>query len=217
MFAQNKKDPEYILKNVRDKFSTTVKDYSVDAHIKVDVDFLKTPDMDARIYFKQPDKVKLNSQGFAMLPKQAFNLSPERFLKDDHNSLYVGQENINNSVCDVVKVLPKAEDSDIILSTLWVDKEKSVIRKVESAARKGGSFIIELNYDNKNSYPLPVAIKFTFDLPRYNAPRGLAGGNSKDQVKGKSKTTEKGTVYVTYSNYSINKGLSDSIFEEKKK
>jgi hypothetical protein len=54
-------DPDVILKKVIDSFNK-VQDYKVNVKIKVDVDFLKVPDAEAKIYFKQPDKVHFESE-----------------------------------------------------------------------------------------------------------------------------------------------------------
>ncbi|MCK7520018.1 MAG: hypothetical protein MZV64_20985 [Ignavibacteriales bacterium] len=56
-------DPDVILKKVVDSFNRVL-DYEVNVKIKVDVDFLKAPDTEAKIYFKQPDKVHFESETF---------------------------------------------------------------------------------------------------------------------------------------------------------
>ena len=212
--AQQNHDPYKLLERVKQKFST-VNDYEVNAHIKVDVSFLKVPDMDAKIYFKKPDKLKMDSEGFAMLPKQAFNFSPDRLLSGNYSAIYVKQENIGNTPLEVIKVIPNDENSEIVLSTLWIEPGKNVIRKIESVPRKGGSFEISFNYSSNLNYPLPSSIEFYFDVP--NMPRGMNGpGGSRQQPKAKGSKPERGSVSIAYSNYKVNKGIPDSIFSEKK-
>ncbi|HEX2867094.1 MAG TPA: hypothetical protein VHO03_08625 [Ignavibacteriales bacterium] len=213
LYAQNQ-DAARLLEKVKQKFSK-VNDYEVKAHIKVDVSFIKVPEMDAKIYFKKPDKMKLDAEGFAMLPKQAFNFSPDRLFKGDYSAIYVKQDNLGGSPVDVVKVIPNDPNSEIVLSTLWIDRSKDVIRKVESTPRRGGSFEITFNYNNNFNYPLPSQVLFSFDTP--NAPRGMNGPGSQQQQKTKTDKPRRGSVMVTYSDYKVNKGLPDSIFSEKKK
>jgi len=62
------KDPDLILTRVKEAF-TVIEDYEVDVHIKIDVEFLKVPEGDAKLYFKQPDKIHVESEKFALLPK----------------------------------------------------------------------------------------------------------------------------------------------------
>ncbi len=56
-FSQSK-DPNEILDNVIKAFEE-IEDYIVDVNIRVDVAFLKVPEANAKIYFKQPDKVHM--------------------------------------------------------------------------------------------------------------------------------------------------------------
>ena len=85
-FSQSK-DPDIILNNVKEKFNR-IKDYEVNIRIKVDVDFIKAPDSEAKIYFKQPDKIHFESENFALLPREGVNFSPMAFLKGNHTALY---------------------------------------------------------------------------------------------------------------------------------
>lgn len=216
VFAQNN-DPQKLINRVRDKFKK-VQDYEVDAQIKVDIDFVKVPDMKAKIYFKQPDKVKMNTEGFAMIPKQAFNFSPEKLFKDSYNALFVKTEKFNNTNVSVIKIIPTDEKSDVAISTLWIDTNNDVLRKIETTGKKGGSFQVEMNYSNNPAYPLPSFIKFSFDLPKVNMPRNMRDGNQSDMNDNKTdkQRPDKGTVNISYSNYKINKGIPDSFFAEKK-
>lgn len=217
IYAQQQ-DPYKLLDRVKQKFSSSVDDYQVNAHIKVDVSFIKVPEMDAKVYFKKPDKMKMDTEGFAMLPKQAFSFSPDLLFQGKYNAIYVRQDKLDNTPVHVIKVIPDDEKSDIVLSTIWIDPGKEVIRKIASTGRKGGSFEISFNYDANMHYPLPSSIQFSFEAP--NSPRGMHGPGSDNQQNRqgtKNGQSEKGRVSITYSNYKINKGISDSFFAEKKK
>lgn len=216
LYSQNT-DPNKLITKVREKFKK-VQDYEVDAKIKVDVDFIKVPDMTAKIYFKQPDKVKMNTEGFAMVPKQAFSFSPEKLFSNNYNAIFVKSDKLNNIPVSVIKVIPSDENSEVVLSTLWIDTEKDVIRKIETTPKKGGSFQIEFSYDKNINYPLPSYIKFNFEVPKFNMPRNMRNGADKEtqQTIKQQQGPEKGTVSISYSNYKINKGIPDSFFAEKK-
>ena len=125
IFPQSK-DPDLILKRVVESFNK-VKDYEVEVQVKVDVDFIKVPDTKAKIYFKQPDKINFESDGFAMLPKEGINFSPMSFLKKDYTALYQkGRLYIDGHPVSVIKIIPSAEQSDIVLTTLWVDQSHNI-------------------------------------------------------------------------------------------
>jgi outer membrane lipoprotein-sorting protein len=210
------KDPVKILAAVKAKFEK-IRDYEVDLSIKVDVNFIKVPDTKTKVYFKQPDKVKVESAGFAMLPKNGANFSPSQLLKGDYTSLYIRQETIAGKKLDVIKIIPSSDTSEVILSTLWVDQESAVIRKVETTGKKNGTTTIELKYADNNSV-LPSELKFSFNLGNIQIPAGMSGDqNEIDAKKPRAKGPVRGIVTLTYSDYKINKGIPDAFFIEKKK
>jgi|CZKP01.1.fsa_nt_gi outer membrane lipoprotein-sorting protein len=210
------KDPDLILKKVIESFSK-VKDYVVDVQVKVDVDFIKVPDTKAKIYFKQPDKLNFESDEFAMLPKEGINFSPLSFLKKDYTALYQKEDYIESHLVSIIKVIPSSEQGDIVLTTLWVDQSHNIIRKVESTTKTNGTFTIDLNYDeDKKDYYLPNSMVFGFNIDKMNLPKAFTGQEETESRKNIGKTAS-GKVYITYSNYKVNKGLSDKIFEKKKK
>jgi outer membrane lipoprotein-sorting protein len=212
-------DPDVILKKVVDSFNRVL-DYEVNVKIKVDVDFLKAPDTEAKIYFKQPDKVHFESETFALLPREGFDFSPSTLLKKKYTAFYEREDTIDNFRTAVVKVIPLGETDDVILSTLWVDQAKNVIRKVESTTKTKGTFAIELKYDQANfNYPLPSLMIFSFNIDKTNIPMGFSGDMSPESKERKkdNKPTTAGKVYVSYSSYKVNIGIPDKVFEEKKK
>lgn len=218
-FAQNKKSDE-ILDSVKENFNS-VKDYEVNVHIKVDVNFLKVPEAQAKIFYKQPDKIKLKSEGFAMLPKEGLNFSPTNFLTGDYTSIFDKEEIVEGNPCYLVKVIPLGDKSNLILTSLWIDKNNYIIRRIESTTKTNGTFSIDLKYNNNFNYPLPSSMIFTFNVQKMELPKGITGdmdemNQSEKDENNKSKTTS-GKVYVTYSDYKVNINLPDSIFAEDKK
>jgi len=211
------KDPDQIIKNLQKKFAE-VKDYEADVKVKVDVDLLKVPESNSRIYFKQPDKVKIKSESFSLIPKDGVNFLPKLFAKKEYTSIYVREEMLNGIKTTVIKLIPLNESGDVLLSTLWVDEAKSVIRKAEVSTKLNGTFNIDMNYNYVDSYYMISSLKFSFDLNNINIPKNPEGDQQNDKPKkNKIKKATKGNVYITYSNYKVNKGIPDSIFEEKKK
>jgi hypothetical protein len=214
-FGQTK-DPDIILNNVKEKFNK-IKDYEVNVKIKVDVDFLKVPVSEAKIYFKQPDKIHFESENFALLPKEGVNFSPMAILKGKYTAIYEREDTIEEIKTSVIKVIPLNESGNIILTTLWIDQSRDYIIKVESTTKINGTFSLELHYDNPiDDYPLPSSMIFTFNIDRTNIPRGMYGNMDDDKENKPKKRRTIGKVYINYSNYKVNKGIPDSIFEKTK-
>ena len=210
-------DAMAIANKVKDKFKS-VKDFSAEVTIKVDVEFLKVPDSKAKLYFKQPNKSKLESPGFAMLPRQGIGLPIATLLEGDFTAIYVGKETLNGVAVSMIKVIPATDTGDVILATLWVDGN-SLVRKINSSTRKAGTVLLELVYGQNSGYGLPATVKINFELPNFALPKTLTGDIGSDAPKTKTPPSKvvKGSALLTYSNYQINKGLSDSFFDEKKK
>lgn len=202
-------DANAILKGVRDNF-LKVKDYTADAEIKVDVDFVKIPVKNAKVYYKQPDKFRFKAEGFAMLPKRGANLFALDLTNENVTVVYVKEEQINNTVTDVIKVIPLDANSEIVLTTLWVGKDFKV-HKIESTTKTQGTFIATFQFA---SYPfnLPARADIVFDIQKTEIPVGLTLDMESLNMKKDSKNTT-GKVTVHYSNYQVNTGLSDSVFK----
>ena len=211
------KDPDKILNEVKKNFDK-IKDYSVDVEIKVDVSFLKVPDTKAKIYFKSPDKVKVESKQFALLPKGALHISPASLLKGNYTALFDRFENYEGSKTAVIKTIPIGDSSEVILTTFWVDLSDYIIKKVEISTKVNGTFTLELKYDSGTKFKqLPSSLVFSFDVSKLNIPKRFTTQNEEDNPDTTSSKPSIGKVYINYSNYKVNQGLPDSLFEEKKK
>jgi outer membrane lipoprotein-sorting protein len=215
IFAQNKNADE-IINKVKEKFES-VKDYKVDLKIEVDMEFLRIPKVSAKVYFKQPDKMKMDSKDFAVLPKEGINFSPINMLNKNFTSIFVKEDTLQNSIVDVVKIIPLSDSSNVILTTLWIDSQNNVIRKVETTTKNRGTLIANLTYDKSLNYGLPSEMNFIFNVETPELPEMMemdAGGVKKPL--GKASKNLAGKIKVIYSNYEVNKGIDDSFFENEK-
>jgi outer membrane lipoprotein-sorting protein len=157
-------DADQILDRVRQKF-LAIKDYEASVTIKVDVDFVKIPVKKGTAWFAQPDQVKVKTEGFSLLPKKGMNFSPNQLLTGDYFAILSGEEKIGSHSTWVIKVIPKNDSGDILISKIWVDKDRLVIRQLESTTRSQGTFEMLFEFpDAPGKYDLPGQIVFRFDL-----------------------------------------------------
>jgi len=211
-FSPQSTDPDEILDGVKEAFKK-IEDYEVDIRVKIDVDFLKVPDSEARLYFKQPNKIHVESEKFALLPRQGLDFSPLGLISGKYTALYEQEDTIRNIPTSVVKIIPLGNDGDIILSTFWVDQTRNLIIRVESTKKPTGTFTIDFTYEKYDDhYELPSKMEFTFTFDRMMFPRGMDGQSDDDDSNDKSDNTT-GKVYITYANYKVNQGLPDELFE----
>jgi len=215
-FSPQTKDPDEILDKVKEAFKV-IEDYEVDIQIKIDVNFLKVPDSEAKLYFKQPDKIHVESEKFALLPRQGLDFSPLGLLSGKYTALYEREDTIRNIPTSVVKIIPLGNDNDIILSTFWVDQYRNLIIRMESTKKPTGTFTIDFTYEKYDDhFELPSRMEFTFTVDRMMFPRGMDGQSDADDDSDKESDRTTGKVYITYSNYKINQGLSDELFKTEK-
>jgi outer membrane lipoprotein-sorting protein len=212
-FSPQSKDPDEILEGVKAAFKKIV-DYEVDIRVKIDVDFLKVPDSEAKLYFKQPNKIHVESKKFALLPRQGLDFSPLGLLSVKYTALYEQEDTIRNIPTSVIKIIPLGNDGDIILSTFWVDQSRNLIIRLESTKKPTGTFTIDFTYEKYDEhYELPSQMEFTFTVDRMMFPRGMDGQSDADDDGDKKSDSTTGKVYITYANYKVNQGLPDELFE----
>lgn len=213
ILPQNKSADE-ILNQVKEKFES-VHDYKVDLKIEVDMEFLRIPKVSATVYFKQPDKMKMDSKDFAILPREGINFSPINMLNGKFTSIYVKEDYIENVNVDVVKIIPLSDSANIILTSLWIDQQNHVIKKVETTTKNRGTLEAILTYDDMLKFGLPSLMNFSFNVETPELPEMMEfEANGVKKPMGKVSKNLAGNIKVTYSNYEVNKGIADSIFEK---
>lgn len=210
IFAQER-NPKELLDLIQSKFNN-INDYTVDIEIIIDVNFVDAPNSKAKLYFKHSDKVKIESEGFAIIPKQGLIFSPSELLADSYTAIFIKTEIIDSFMVDVIKVVPLVDSTDILLSTLWVDPLDNVIRKIESVTKKMGTITIYLEYEHKANPILPSEAKFFFNTTRSGHEAMFKKSDKSESNKDKGKLS--GSVIIKYSNYLLNQNLDDSIFDK---
>ncbi|MEG8946186.1 LolA family protein [Rosettibacter firmus] len=204
LYAQSK-DATRILNELKQKFEQ-INDYEVDAEIKFNLNTIKIHDSKVKIFYKKPDKFKIKSDSFVMLPKQGINFHTIFLNQKNFTSIYM---HTDKNKIDVIKVIPISDTSDIILATLWIDNSKKVINKIETVSKRGGTFLIELFYDY-NLF-LPSSVKFIF-----GQSTSSENNQNKNFERRNLREPPSGNIIINYKNYKINKNLPDEIFDNQK-
>jgi hypothetical protein len=204
-------DANAIMQNVVKKFQQ-VRDYTANATITLDIDFVKAPPAKATLLFKQPSLFKIKSTDFAMLPKQSMNISPLGVLQGNNfTAISAGSAMVNGVNCAVVRVFPNVDTGDVVASKMYVDVTNNLILKSESTTKKNGTVVMILEYGSAKSFGLPSKMTMTFDVPEFKLPKSMSGDISNNEPKKPRRTN--GSVIVACSDYQINKGIPDSTFK----
>lgn len=191
-----------------------VNDYQANGVMKTNVSFLKEPQASVKVYFKKPDKLKIqNDKGISLVPKGAVTVSLNNLLKGDYTVLDGGTDTAQGQKAKVIKLLPQDENADLVLSTCWVDPQRLVILRARTTTRDNGTYEVNMYYGKYLAYALPDKVTFSFNVKNYKLPKGITfdyddGSQKKPATAGNAR----GVVELSYSSYIINKGVDDALF-----
>jgi outer membrane lipoprotein-sorting protein len=194
-----------------------VNDYTADGILKTNVVFIKAPVSKVKVFFKRPDKFRLKRNGgISILPKGGVSVNINSIVSTNHFLALSGGETVVDGVnTKVVRLLPADENSDIVLSTLYIDEVNLLVRKAVTTTKENGTYEISMTYGKYSDYGLPDKVVFSFNTKDYKMPRGVTlelDENEKPADADKLKN-KKGKVEITYSSYIINMGVDDSMFQ----
>lgn len=209
-------DMTSLIKKVKEKLAT-VNDYIAEGILKTDVTFIKAPAGKVKVYYKKPDKFKLKKDGgISILPKGGISINISSIAATDNVvALAAGESTINNVKTKVVKLIPADENSEVVLSTLYIDEANLLVLKAITTTKENGTYEINMTYGKYSSYGLPDKLVFIFNTKDYKLPKGVTlefDENEKPDDAAKLKN-KKGKVEISYSSYTINKGIDESVFK----
>jgi outer membrane lipoprotein-sorting protein len=217
-FLVYSQDANVLLDKVVAKINT-VKDYSVDALIRTNIPFIKIVPVKAKIYFKQKDKLKIVSKGIVILPKQGFtDINTFLLKKNSYMAVNGGTKIIGDIKTSLITVIPTSENSEFVLAKLWIDPTNAVILTSQITTRSSGTVNVDYRYDSQINFGLPSELIFEIDIKKFKMPKSVAADINNDKTKDKSKkkvADKKGIITIKLSNYIINKGINDAIFQKK--
>jgi outer membrane lipoprotein-sorting protein len=195
-----------------------VKDYTALGKMKTNVSFLKLPIANIKLYFRNPNKFKLKSEkGVSFVPKGSININLNSlFAENNFTIIDAGSEKIDNITVRVAKLLSNDDNSDLVLTTLYIDPVHYLILKSKTTTKESGTYELKMNYKKYAEYGLPDKILFSFNTKDYKLPKGITFDFDDGTTNNSTPKTEKfkkGEIEILFSNYEINKGISDDIFK----
>ncbi len=199
----------------------TVKDYTADVKMKINVNYMKIPMLKGTLIFKSPDKMRLERNGgISLLPKKNINLTISNLIPAG-NVLVI---DIGNVVRDgkklrVLKVVPDDDASNIVLTKIFIDEANLLAVRAETTTRNDGTLVMDLTFGKYASFGLPDKVTILLDLKDYQLPKGVTFDYNNEPEptpsakKEKAGKTQKGSIVINYLSYDINKGISDEKFK----
>ena len=215
--ADAQKTPNQLLHGVYQKMMK-VKDYSVEASIRADIPLIKILPVKAVVYFKQPDKFKVESKSIAILPRQGFS-DVTKIIRDttSYTAVFTGKEKIGSSISQIISVIPSIDTGDLVLAKFWIDISRNLVLKSQLTTRSSGTMLIEYSYSSQATFGLPDNMIFTVDMKKFKIPKVMTSdANSPTKApKNTNNASKKGVILIDLKNYKINRGLNDEFFRKK--
>jgi outer membrane lipoprotein-sorting protein len=203
---------EEILKKVEENFPG-VQDYTVALDVTTSVERLNIPPMQVKMFFKQPDKFHFESDGFALLPREGLAFSAAKTLSrfvvvstDEDSSLQRGQFRLS--------LRPKDSRAKVTSLVVYIDQELWKPTKVVSSFFGGRTITATFAYEKQDKYLMPSLLTVDLDAGALGDTSDQTAEMDMPQMP-RSPMPRKGTVTIRYSDYEINTGLDDEIFQKK--
>ncbi len=203
-----------LVKNVKAKMDR-VNDYVATGKMKTDVVFIKAPVANIKSYFKKPNRFKIKRDGgISLLPKGGISVNVSSLLlTGDYTAIDAGQTNLNGVVVKIIKLLPLSENSDVVLTTMYIDEKNLLIRKASTTTKENGTYDMEMQFGKYAEWGLPDKVVFSFNTKDYKLPKGITLEYDDGTKKPELPKNKKGRVEISYSSYIINKGVSDDLLK----
>jgi hypothetical protein len=207
--------PQELVNKIKAKLEQ-VNDYTAKGKLKTNVIFIKAPIASVKVYYKKPDKMRIvNENGISFIPKGSVNINLAKFLSGSGNYEIIDAGTEPSTGLRILKLLPSEENSEIVLSTLYIDERAELIKKAKNTTRDNGTYELEMSYGKYVAYALPDKVIFSFNTKDYKLPKGVTFDydDGAEKKPGEDLKNKKGKVEISYTEYLINKGVNDSIFK----
>jgi outer membrane lipoprotein-sorting protein len=207
---------EDLMKKIKEKLDK-VNDYQASGKMKMNVPFIKAPVSTVKLYYKKPDKLKINNEsGISLIPKGTMNINIGTMIANIAACDIIDAGKDDKTGLRIIKLLPKDENANIVLSTLYIDEKQLLVKKAKTTTKENGTHELEMTYGKYAAYGLADKVIFTFNTKEYKLPKGVAfdyDDGAKKQTPPQTGSDKKGTVEISYSEYIINKGVPDKVFQ----
>jgi outer membrane lipoprotein-sorting protein len=209
-------DADEILTKVVKGFES-VKDFSASIDAEVNMERMQIPKMHAELLFKKPDKVHFSSKGFLLVPREEVALNPSA-LHEHYLATSVMTDTVDGKA--LYKLLLAAKDPKIRLRSLlaWVDPMSWTVTKIQTIPYEGRTLSMQFSYEcQEGKYWLPSKLIALFASDADKTQKD-ASTSMENQLEGMQRSMPRnGSITIVYSNYKVNCGLTDDMFENKEK
>ncbi len=193
-----------------------VNDYQAVGKMKTNVIFIKAPIANVKVYYNKPDKLRINNeQGISFVPKGSVNINLNNVFLNTEGFDIIDMGKDAKSGFRIIKLLPRDENSDVVLSTLYIDEVKGLVMRARTTTRDNGTYELQMSYGKYEEYGLADKVILEFNTKEYKLPKGVTFDYDDGAKKPPTDkmNNRKGKVEIVYTSYTINKGVDDAVFK----
>ena len=198
---------ETILRNVESRLAS-VRDYTVSLDVVADIERLNVPPMHVTMYYKQPDRIHLDAEGFALLPREGLQPDVGKLLAR-YTVAGAARDTLDGLPVRKVTLQAKSDRTFPRSLSVYVNPERWTTERIVTTGAADRLVTISFSYMQVDGVWLPGGMTAAFALAQADSAETDLPPAA--PLRGQQKPRN-GTVTVRYSNYRLNTGLSDDIF-----
>jgi hypothetical protein len=201
---------ETILRRVDDSIRA-VGDYTVDLDIAADLEGISVPPSRVRMSFKYPDRTRFEAEGFALVPREALDLTPgrilDRFSVEDVMGDTLGVDPAYRLLLRPVPGRTRFRMAEIVVhARRWtIDRLTASLPGGQTLDARFVPLVVEGHW-------LPGRLTLRFSAPHGRETPLPPSGIEKPDAGLQTFSPRGGTVSILYSGYRVHAGLPDSLF-----
>jgi outer membrane lipoprotein-sorting protein len=194
-----------------------IKNFIATIDVEVNMERMQIPKMHAVMYFKQPDKIHFDSQSFFIIPREGIALNP-LVLQERYSVSFDGTDTLEGK--NTYKLLLTAKETKTRLQRLyvWVSLIQWTIMKIETIPYEGRTLTLTFTYvlqQEKFWLPIKLVVSFKAVAQKEKSYDDLLDMKTQMIDETQRMSLRNGSVTILYSDYKVNIGIEDSIFEKR--
>lgn len=175
-----------------------VADYTATVTVSLSAPNVQMPERSMQVYYKRPDKLKVQSEGLAIVPRDALLLGNlGAHLQRHTQATLVGTSTLSGRPVWCIKLIPHETGPGSGRVLCWIDRERYLLLRSEAWDAVARAMTISFSY--------------TLVQGRYWMPRQITCEIASRLLDASG---QQARASLRFSNYQVNTGLSDALFAE---
>ena len=210
--AQDQREGLHILQALERKYAG-LQDYTVDIQVHFDIETFRAPDLQARLYYKVPDLLRIESKRVVFFPRDGGYFNPAQFKPEDYTVLFLGYVTYDNRKAAQLRLIPKKIKGATQDMVLTIDTARLLLQEMLLTQQGGKEVKAVFTYGTFSGFALPTFVRLILNLPA--AEPGMAQGYGAIP-NGTEEKRVQGEITIAYADYKVNTGLRDELFKKDK-